>query len=486
MRPSLRRAAQGRRRATNTLLMGDATSTYATADSTSTGHEETFQFVAKESGTIGELQFLTNGTANTGVTSLILGIMSDVGGKPGVVLGQGTFVGTPGINTWVPATGISVALVAATKYWLAVLPIGGAIHYNVAVAAEGTGNLESVAAGLTKITEETEWSTFNQGPVGFQAIGVRSGGGNPTMKTGMNSGFEENDQTTVTTLKPKIVRLGLGIAECTPEIVTYICEHYATLFGAEGVCLVVSFSGEYGTTKVKGEKISKKVSSAQVKALKLLAGIPGLKYIEFGNETSYGYQYGDGFTEASYKERAKEYALLLKEAAEAMASVGMPLPMCQADDGNSSSSVWVDEMYSAVPELHNYVSAWVIHPYGVENFSGPSGPRITRMISQVSAHGGGAVPIDVTEWGIPSDNGIELSDGTKYTYAAARILGEVQIAEIKAAAGTKLRQLLMFQGHDQRKHAEAGENREWYFGGLTLTNTEKTLWSPFIKQLLSE
>src|SRR5207248_591044 len=47
-----------------TLLAGDATSAYTAGDQTAGGREETFQFTAKSSGTVEELQFRTNGVAN--------------------------------------------------------------------------------------------------------------------------------------------------------------------------------------------------------------------------------------------------------------------------------------------------------------------------------------------------------------------------------------------------------------------------------------
>lgn len=157
------------------LLLGDATTTYATADQTSVGREEGFQFVAKKTGVIEELQFRTNGTANTGITSLILGIAADSAGKPGAILGQGTAAGEPAASTWIKVTGLSINVTAGTTYWLISLPQGTAgkqVHYNAANAAGG--NVESKASGLTKIEPETEWETFNEGPIGFQALGTEA------------------------------------------------------------------------------------------------------------------------------------------------------------------------------------------------------------------------------------------------------------------------------------------------------------------------
>jgi hypothetical protein len=174
------------------LLAGDATATYGVADQTQGGREESFQFTAKSSGTVQELQFRTNGTANTGITGLDLGIFADNAGKPGEVLGRAaTASGQPGTNSWIKASGLSVPVVSGTKYWLMLLPLGESsklLHYNVAAAFNaGTGNLESVAGGLTALTAEPSWETYNQGPVGFQALGTESGAAAAASRTSLES-----------------------------------------------------------------------------------------------------------------------------------------------------------------------------------------------------------------------------------------------------------------------------------------------------------
>ncbi len=156
------------------LLAGDATSSYAVGDQTTAGREEAFQFTAKSSGTVEELQFRTNGTANTGLTGLVLGIFADSAGKPGEVLGSATVTGEPATNAWIKASGLSTSLLAGTKYWLVALPLGPSsakLHYNAAVSSGGAGNVESKTTGLTAMSAQSTWETFNQGPVGFQAIG---------------------------------------------------------------------------------------------------------------------------------------------------------------------------------------------------------------------------------------------------------------------------------------------------------------------------
>jgi len=164
---------------TKALLAGDATATYSVGDQTTSGREEAFQFTAKSSGTVEELQFRTNATANTGVTGLTVGVFADSAGKPGEVLGRATASGQPATSSWIKATGLSTAVVSGTKYWLVVLPLGASgtrLHFNAAAAvSSGTGNVESTVGGLTTMTAEASWETYNQGPVGFQALGHLSG-----------------------------------------------------------------------------------------------------------------------------------------------------------------------------------------------------------------------------------------------------------------------------------------------------------------------
>jgi hypothetical protein len=161
------------------LLVGDATGSYAVGDQTSVGREEAFQFTAKSSGTVEELQFRTDATADTGLTGVILGVLAESSGRPGEVLGAVKVAGEPSINSWIKATGLSVPVVSGTGYWLVVLPLGASgkkLYYDAAAVSGGTGNVESITGGLSAMSAESAWETYNQGPVGFQAIGSQKAG----------------------------------------------------------------------------------------------------------------------------------------------------------------------------------------------------------------------------------------------------------------------------------------------------------------------
>src|SRR5262249_19530583 len=132
---------------------------------------------AKSSGTVEELQFRTDGASNAGITGLSLGIFAENAGTPGEQLGGATASGEPPPNSWIKVSGVSIPVVAGTKYWLVALPLGSgkSLHYNVAATVgAGAGNLESLAGGLTALTAEASWEAYNQGPVGFQALGSTS------------------------------------------------------------------------------------------------------------------------------------------------------------------------------------------------------------------------------------------------------------------------------------------------------------------------
>jgi hypothetical protein len=158
-----------------TLLAGDDTSTYGEPDQTVVGHEEAFQFTARSSGIVEELELRTDASPDPGVSGLAMGIFADEGGRPGQVLGAAAASGEPAPSSWIGATGLATTLTRGTTYWLTMLPLGEAgreLHFDAAASLNaGTGNLESEAGGLTGATAESSWAPYNQGPVGFQALG---------------------------------------------------------------------------------------------------------------------------------------------------------------------------------------------------------------------------------------------------------------------------------------------------------------------------
>ena len=155
-------------------------------------------------------------------------------------------------------------------------------------------------------------------------------------------------------------------------------------------------------------------------------GAYAVRYIEFGNETSYRNQgtFEDG---GDYARRAQDAIAAVKAANP---RVGV---LVQADDANINPSPWVKDMFAAVPNLGNLAAGWTVHPYGPQ----PRWePRISRLISQTAAAGSPPLPIFVTEWGISTDNGRSLDDNyewpTDMTYADAGAAVTREVADMNA------------------------------------------------------
>lgn len=154
----------------SSLLIGEPSVT-TIANSTSQGKIEAFQYTASESGSIRELQIHSSSVANTGMTSLILGVYTDSSGTPGTVLGEGTFTGVPATNSWISVTGVNIPIIKGAIYWLAILPIGNIFHYFSKVASGGTAEKESTTASHTKLETVTWGAVANDGPASFQGLG---------------------------------------------------------------------------------------------------------------------------------------------------------------------------------------------------------------------------------------------------------------------------------------------------------------------------
>lgn len=208
-----------------------------------------------------------------------------------------------------------------------------------------------------------------------------------------------------------------------------------------------------------------------------------VEHIEFGNETSYGYQYGDSSRSRSYVERAFAYALRAKDAALGLSGTNVDL-LVQADDGGSSNSAWVDAMFTAVPELDELVGGWTIHPYGPTGFE-----KIDRMLDHLDRRGAdNSIPFFITEWGLSSDDGRLLSDNYGYprdlTYEqAARTLAET-VSRWKHDYRGRLAQMIIYQDYEQRSAGRSAD-REHYFGCLRFDLAAKGAYTAEVRRQLA-
>lgn len=207
-------------------------------------------------------------------------------------------------------------------------------------------------------------------------------------------------------------------------------------------------------------------------------------HIEFGNETSYTYQFSNN-SSGEYASRAQAYALRVKEAHEAIQasnpSVGL---LVQADSGGSSGNEWVANMFKAVPNLGELVDGWTVHPYG----SGWQA-RIDQLIAGTAAAGASSsIPIYATEWGLDTDNGrcLEYNFGwnkcMSYEEAASTLSSSINA--MRSRYGSRLAAVYLYQAHDQQPTGTS-TSLESYFGALQSNGTPKGAYTTEVESLLS-
>jgi hypothetical protein len=205
--------------------------------------------------------------------------------------------------------------------------------------------------------------------------------------------------------------------------------------------------------------------------------------IEFGNETSYTYQYADN-SSGAYAARAQAYALRLKEAEIAVKEVNPAVGLlAQADDGGTGSPAWVQNMFAAVPDLASRVAGWTVHPYG------PTWQRkLDDLVNFTAAEGApSSIPIYVTELGISVDNGHCVTENYGWnpcmsdSEAASTLAGVVD--GMRSRYGKRLRGLYLYQAQDEQAEG-ASNNRESYFGLLQANGAAKGAYTTEVESLL--
>lgn len=273
---------------------------------------------------------------------------------------------------------------------------------------------------------------------------------------GVNAGDEPLDIAAVHALGAKVVRTEIGASD-----IGSIAHDVVEGWSAQGVkiCLLVSFDGSM-------------ITPAQCKELGPIAEkfANDLIAIEIGNETSYGYQYNDGYTDASYRERARTYATRVREAAEACKPHGVSVT-CQASDGGSGSSVWVNEMFASQPELAKYAGSWLGHFYPADGIA-----ELKRMIADLKPYAGtGTVPIDCTEFGWNNAAGVSREQAAKDL--------EAYVPEYRSVCEGRTRIMTLYQNRDQSQSAPADE-REW--GAVNHEAQPKEPYTTACKKFMAE
>ncbi len=205
--------------------------------------------------------------------------------------------------------------------------------------------------------------------------------------------------------------------------------------------------------------------------------------IEFGNETSYDYQYPDN-SPAGYAARARSYAERFAEAATAIRAVAPGVGLLAQGDFGNGGPEWVNQMFKAVPNLGQLVAGWTIHPYGPTWQS-----RIDNLITTTQADGApSTIPIFITEWGLDTDNGRCLGENYGWnecmTYSeAAGILGSV-VGDMRARYGSRLAAFYLYQANDQQVSGSSSDF-EGYFGALQNNGSPKGAFTTEVESLLS-
>ena len=212
-------------------------------------------------------------------------------------------------------------------------------------------------------------------------------------------------------------------------------------------------------------------------------GSLAMRTIEFGNETSYSYQYAN-HTPEGYASRAQSYALRFAEAANAVKAANPGVGLLAQGDAGNAGSVWVENLFKAVPSLGTLVAGWTIHPYGPGWRA-----RLQTLISQTAAQGAPAtIPIDITEWGLSTDNGSCVTEnygwGTCMTYQQAAETLTQTAGEMHQMLGNRLGMLMLYQVRDQQTPG-ATNNREAYFGAVQHELQPKGAYTTAVKALLA-
>ncbi|HXQ00009.1 MAG TPA: hypothetical protein VN845_08085 [Solirubrobacteraceae bacterium] len=206
--------------------------------------------------------------------------------------------------------------------------------------------------------------------------------------------------------------------------------------------------------------------------------------IEFGNETSYSYQYSND-SASGYATRAQEYAIRFKEAQESIQAVDPSVGLlAQGDPGNAPGTSWMDNMFKAVPNLGQLVAGWTVHPYG------PNWQSImNEVVSSAKADGApSSIPLDVTEWGLSTDNGRCLESNYGFnacmTYQEAATTLDSTVTAMRADYGSRLASVYLYEAHDL-KATGASTEREAYFGALQSNEAPKGAYTATVESLLS-
>ncbi|MEA2216817.1 MAG: hypothetical protein QOK19_2378 [Solirubrobacteraceae bacterium] len=373
------------------------------------------------------------------------------------------------LMTQVPGQGEAFTSVSGTSYTPPAVP-GKTVSYSIRTAIAGSAWAPNVT--ITYPAAPTE------PPPSGPSVGV---GASTGFQPGINSGTNAQDYVGATFLGAKIVRIEMPIGAPASALESTVAN-----YAARGI-RVAPLAGFYGKVPTPAEAQNlagwaKMFGPGGTFWAKRTDGRLAIQTIEFGNETSAGYQYHDNAGDPSYQERAKNYALRLKEAATAISGTGVNVGLLAVSEDWTGD--WMNGMFSAVPNLGSYITGWISHPYG-------SGWRskVEGLIKQAAAHGAPSnLPIDITEWGISTDGASCVNDNYGLnpcmSYAEAGEVLRKNVSEIKGLIGSRLGLFLIYQVRDQLP-AGVSKDREAYFGLLQHEGQPKGAFTTAVQELLA-
>jgi hypothetical protein len=387
-----------------------------------------------------------------------------------LVAGVSTYV----LMTKVPGQAEAFTAVSGSSVTPAAVP-GKTVSYSVRTAVDGSAWAPNVTITYPVTPPPAAPPVAPSEP--SQSIGASEG-----FQPGINGGTASQDYAGAATLGAKVVRITMPI-----EVPASAWEGIIANYAAKGMRVepLASFYGRIPSV-AEAQNVAtwaKAFGPGGTFWAKRSDGNLAIRSIEFGNEASYGYQYGDSAGAASYTARAKSYAIRFKEAAEAISATGIKVGLLA--DADDPTGDWMNGMFAAVPNLGNYVGGWISHPYGTGAKS-----KLMGVINQTAAHGASSsIPIDVTEWGISTDNGTCVYENygmnpcMSYQEAGEQLKRGVN--EIKSMVGNRLGLFLLYQVRDQAPGGSSN-NRESFFGVLQQSDAAKPGYTQAVQELLAQ
>ena len=133
-----------------------------------------------------------------------------------------------------------------------------------------------------------------------------------------------------------------------------------------------------------------------------------VRQIEFGNETSYSHQYGDSWADQSYKDRARLYATRFAQARRGRRHRPSGRPARPGRRRRDRLLRLGRQHVRRRPQPRSTRRRLGGPPVRA---AGHLGAQAAPARPQTAANGApGNIPIDITEWGISTNNGIALDD----------------------------------------------------------------------------